>query len=82
MAASSPAITSCYAVTLQRPLQQLQPVLAPKNLARRQHKARRAEDTRCQGLPRILFMQRIEFGVGRAGRTQRRGIEPGPRGGR
>ena len=62
----------------QGALKQLQPVLAPEDLARRQHEARRSEDAHSQRLLCVLLPQRVEFGVGSATGAQLRGIETGP----
>src|SRR3954467_15065357 len=62
---------------LQSAFQQFQPVLAPEDLARRQHVARRAEDARCQSLLRKLLVQRVEFGVRSSARAQLPGVETG-----
>src|SRR5215216_3276077 len=60
---------------LQRAFQQFQPVLAPEDLARRQHVARRTEDARTQRLLGELFMQPIKFRVRRTARAQFRGVK-------
>src|SRR5450631_1088405 len=66
---------------LQRPLQHFEPVLAPKNLARRQHEAWRAEYARGHRLLGVLLVQRVEFGIRWAAGAQRRGVETGSPGG-
>jgi hypothetical protein len=65
----------------QSAFQQLQPVLAPEDLARRQHKTRRAEHARAQCLLRELLKQHVEFGVRSTARAQLRGVKTGALGG-
>src|SRR5438270_5187 len=75
------ALTAYLRLLPQRAFQQLQPVLAPEDLAGRQHEARRAEHAGAQRLPGELLVQRVEFGVRRSAGAELRGVKAGALGG-
>src|SRR5947209_19871395 len=72
-----PALSLRLLLHLQGALQKLQPVLAPEDLARRQHEARRAEYACGHRLLGELIMQRAELGVRRRVGAQRSRVKAG-----